>query len=83
MLRYRFTSTLWSGFLLDGRYDLDGTHELAPPIYPEFNGLTLGIPVETVEDIGFNLYIPSMALSLDGSGYLDGTYSLNSGREEL
>ena len=28
MLRYRFTSTLWSGFLLDGRYDLDGTHEL-------------------------------------------------------
>ncbi len=82
-VRYRFESTLWSGFLLDGRYDLDGTHELAAPIYPEFNGVTMAIPMETEEDIGFNLYLPSMALALDGTGYLDGDYSLNSGREEL
>lgn len=80
---FRMESTLYTGFLLDGRYDLDGTHELAADIFPLFDGITYATPLETVEDIGFNLYRPSLALALDGTGLLDGEYSLNSGREEL
>ena len=82
-VRYRIMTTLWTGFLLDGRYELDGTHELAANIYPEFDKLTYTLPMETSEDIGINLYLPSMAVVLDGTGNLDGAYSLNSGREEL
>lgn len=82
-VRHRMMSTLFTGFLLDGRYDLDGTHELAPAIYPEFNKQTFTLPVNAAEDIGIYLYLPSMALSLDGTGNLDGEYTLNSGREEL
>ena len=82
-IRFHMASTGYSEPMLDGSFLLNGDHELDSIIYPTFDGLTIITPIETKEDFGMYLYIPSKAVNLNGSVNLDGEYFLNSGREEL
>ena len=81
--RIRMPMYWQTGNIFDGQHQWDGEIAFDQEAGPQWTSVSYALPLETVEDIGMNLYIPAMAAHYDGTVRMDGSIKFNSGREEL
>lgn len=81
--RHRAVYTWYEGKSLDGTNYLDGDINLDQDTPPNLTKTTYRTIIAHEESMTVLMYNPAAALRLDGTGLLDGSVKLNSGREEL